>query len=340
MRIERIGLDEWGTALPNAGFEVFHLPDAISVLADHADADCRLYAARKGEETVGLFPIFILERRVGRAVTSPPPGLSVPRLGPIVMPNSPKQHKYEAINNELIDGVLEDVAVEDSRALCRVLTPLAYDDPRPFQWHDLSVTPRFTYVIDLSSHDTMDSLMSEFSRSLRNDMRQRDETDVTISDERREGALRVQADLAERYREQDETLPASRQYVADIVDNLPDRYRAYVARDETGAYLGGILVLYSNDLAYFWLGGVRNSHDGVSVNTLIHRRILEDLFTDPDLSSVEGYDLFGANTERLCEYKAKFGGQLQPYFVAESDSFGMTAAKTAYRLFSGSLSKS
>lgn len=43
------------------------------------------------------------------------------------------------------------------------------------------------------------------------------------------------------------------------------------------------------------------------------------------------YDLMGANTERLCRYKSKFGAELVPYFAVETSSPGMKAAKRAYQ---------
>ena len=340
MRIEQVGFDEWEEQLPNSGFEVFHLPDALSVLEAHADADCRLYAAKKGQETVGLLPVFVEERRVGRMVLSPPPGFSIPRLGPLVMPNSPKSRKREQINQALIGEVLDAVDADASTTLVRILSPLDYTDPRPFSWSGLDLQPKFTYVVDAGEVATLDELMAGFSKSLRNKMRRLEDLDLHIGDERRTGALRIHEDLAARYLEQDETPPTSRRFVEDVVDALDDRYRAYVARDDTGAYRGGILVLYSNDKAYFWQGGARHSYDGISVNTLLHRRILEDILSDPELDSITQYDLVGANTERLCEYKAKFCGDLSEYYVAESSGVGMKTAKTAYRMVSNSFSKS
>lgn len=335
MNVEQIGFEEWSRALPSSGFEVFHAPEALKVVADHADGDCRLYAARKGQETIGLLPVFVNDRVVGKTVTSPPPGLSVPRLGPLLMPNSPKRGKRERLNKSLIKEVLDDVAVDEPTTLFRTLTPLGYDDPRPLAWNDLSIEPRFTYVVDLEGVSDIEDRWSSFSKSLRSEMRKLDELDVTIADEGRDGAHRIYQELRDRYREQSEDPPSKWSFVTDVVTALEDRSRAYVARDSTGRYLGGILVIYSNDRAYFWLGGVRNSYENVSVNTLVHRRIMDDIISDPELEPIQEYDLFGANTERLCEYKAKFDGDLAQYYVAESSGIGMTAAKTTYRFFSG-----
>lgn len=44
-------------------------------------------------------------RSVGTAVTSPP-GFGVPRLGPILLPASPKRPKQERVNPEFTESVL------------------------------------------------------------------------------------------------------------------------------------------------------------------------------------------------------------------------------------------
>jgi hypothetical protein len=331
-------LSEWADALPSSGFEVFQTPDALEVLDAHTDSKLHLYGVFNGDHPVALFPLFVMDRPVGRTVFSPPPDFSVPRMGPILNPNSPKRSKRERINQTLVEGVLDELDGDASTTLFRVLAPLEYEDPRPFQWRDMTVDPKFTYVVRME--DSTEDVLSNFSRSLRREMTSLADLDVTIEREGLDAALRVYDDVVDRYEDQDETAPMTRGFVRDLVRKLNDRVRVYVAREDDGdRYLGGIIALYSNDLAYYWQGGVRRSYESVSVNNLLHYEIIDDLVNDPSLESVSGYDLVGANTERLCEYKGKFGGELSPYYVVESAGPSMTAAKTAYRWFQGSFGK-
>ncbi|WP_049925912.1 GNAT family N-acetyltransferase [Halopiger goleimassiliensis] len=338
MDVERLDLTEWGDALPDRGVEVFHDPDALAVLESHTDAELRLYGAFKGQQTVGLLPVFVADRAVGRTVFSPPLSLGVPRLGPILDPNSPKRRKAERINAALAEGVLEDLEVGRRSTLFRMTCPLGYDDPRPYTWNDCSVEPEFTYVVDLADAEDVDDAMMGFSKSLRNEMRRYDQVDLEIDTEGIGAALRIYDDVVEQYAEFGEEAPMSRQFLRNLLSNLDDdRWRVYVARTPDGEYESGIITLISNDLAYYWQGGVTASYDNVSVNNLLHRAILEDVVTDPELESVTGYDLVGANTERLCEYKGKFNGELRPYYVVESSGPEMTVAKTVYQRMAGSL---
>jgi hypothetical protein len=331
MRIEEIDLDQWTRALPDSGYEVFHRPEALRVLSAHSDADLRLYGAFKGQEPVGLFPAFVDKKAGGKIVTSPPTGMVVPRLGPLLMPTSPKQRKRESVNREFADLLLDTVDADARRSLVRFACPLAFDDPRPFQWAEMDVGQSFTYVLDLDGRSEED-VLSSFSRDLRKEIRQADSTDVEISVEGDSAAGRVYEDVAQRYDEQGETFPADRAYFRDLVDGLEEYSRVYVARDADGSYLGGIVVLYSDDHAAFWQGGVSTSYDGISVNSCLHWRIVSDILEGDAPQDVSGYDLVGANTPRLSRYKAKFGADLVPYYTVESSGAEMSLAKRAYSL--------
>ena len=334
MEIRQLSLDTWADALPSDGFEVFHTPAALRVLDDHGSGELRLYGGFKGDRPVGLFPVILREQSVGRAVLSPPPGFSIPRLGPLVMPASPKRRKREKVNSEFTEAVLDDVDAGGSLTLFRAVCPTSYPDPRPFVWSDLSLDTRFTYHLPIDG-DT-ESLRSSFSKSLRREIRDAEELDVTVERGGTEPVGRIYGRTSERYAEQDRGFALDRPYVDDLTEALAaeDRCRTYVVRDADGAFLSGVVVLYSDDAAYFWLGGTRTVHEGTGVNGLLHWRIIEDIAAGVPRESVDTYDLMGANTERLCRYKSKFGASLRPYYALESNGAGMAAAKTAYRLVS------
>ncbi|WP_232688872.1 GNAT family N-acetyltransferase [Halobacterium zhouii] len=330
MRVEQLSREEYSDALPSSGFEVFHTPDALGALDRHTDAELRLYGGFKGDRPVALWPTFVNERPVGTTITSPPPGMGVPRLGPLTMPASPKRRKQEKVNREFTSEVLSDLGADGRGTAFRAICGANYPDPRPFVWDEFSVTPGFTYVLDLEDADT-EEVKRSFSKSLRREIRDAEDLDVAVTVEGVDGAREVYETTRERYEEQDRTLSPEWPYVEDLVESLDDRARVYVARDDDGEFLGGITALYSNDHAYFWQGGTRAVHDGVSVNGLLHWHIVSDLVTESP-NGATGYDLMGANTERLCQYKAKFGADLQPYWTVETDGAGMGALKTAYRM--------
>lgn len=332
MRVERVDSEQWTRALPAEGAEVFHTPEALAVLDEHAPGELVRLAGFKGDRPAALLPAFVEERPVGRTVMSPPPSMNVPRLGPLVMPASPKRRKREKLNSEFVESAVERLRADAPGTLFRVVCPTGYTDPRSFEWAGMSVAPRFTYTIETEGTDP-EELLSGVSRSLRREIRDAREADVTITTEGTEGARQVHRATEARYHEQGRSYPLEWAYVRDLTRELAavDRCRVYVAR-AGGEFLTGVTVLYSDDAAYFWQGGTRTTHDGVSVNSLLHWRVIEDIVTDPPRESVTRYDLMGANTERLCRYKGKFGGRLVPYYAVETGGPAMELAKRAYQL--------
>lgn len=331
MRVEYLELADWSDELPATGFEVFHTPSALSVLSDHVSGELRLYGGFKGQQAVGLFPLVVQDRSVGTAVFSPPPGYGIHRLGPIVMPTSPKQRKRERVNQRFTEAVLKAIGIDDSLTLFRAICNAEYTDPRPYAWANLDVETKFTYVLDVAD-ESQDDVLTSFSKSLRREIRDGEDLDVRIEREGIQGARAVYDDTVRRYEEQDRSFPLSWPYVRDLVTALEDRARVYVARTPEGKFLSGITVLYSNDVGYFWQGGTRATYDNVSINSLLHWHVIRDIIEDPPYDSVTGYDLMGANTERLCQYKSKFGAELVPYYVTESSGAGMEMAKRAYQM--------
>jgi len=334
MRLERLPLSEWANVLPARGFEPFHRAEALRVVDDHTGGDLHLFAGYKGQNPVALLPVFVQRRSVGSMVTSPPPGLSIPRLGPILMPASPKRSKRERLNRQFADHVVEELGLDGSRTLFRMIGNTGYTDPRPYCWADFEVKTAFTYTLDVEEQSA-DELLSSCSKSLRREIRDVRQRDVTVDTEGLSGAKAVYEQTATRYDQQDEPFQLSWPYVRDLFEALDQRARTYVARDPDGAFLSGITVLCSNDAAYFWQGGARGEYDGTTVNSYLHWRIVEDLIEEPPVESVTSYDLMGANTDRLCQYKSKFGASLEPYYTVESAGAGMELAKLAYRTMTG-----
>lgn len=332
MHIEEIDLDEWDRLLPATGFEVFHRAATLRVLDEHSDSELRLYGAFKGQEPVGLIPLFVRRNRLGTAVTSPPPSMGIPRLGPLVMSNSPKQRKREKVNQTFVDELIDETGVDASRTLFHLECPLSYTDPRPFDWAGMDVRQQFTYVLDLAD-TTAEEVSAGFSSDLRKEIRRAEDTDMTVSVEGTEAAMEIYDEIEARFDEQGEQFDLSASQFHDLVDALGERCRVYVARDPSDRYLGGIVVPYSNDTASYWQGGVRNEYQDVSVNSTLHWAVISDII-DGEGPDVDGYDLVGANTPRLCQYKGKFGADLRPYYTVESAGVEMAVAKRAYRMVS------
>lgn len=331
MELEELSLSEWEETLPDDGFGVFHTPEALRVIDEHAAGELRLFGGFKGEQAIGLLPVFVRERSGFRLVLSPPTGFGIRELGPVLMPTSPKRRKQEKVNREFTRQVIEAVGADDPRTLFRMSCGTWYGDPRSYRWNGFRIEPVFTYRLDLESV-APDEVLNSFSKSLRREIRDGEDTDISIGVRGMDGARKVYEATQDRYAEQGKGLALSWGFMRDLLESLGDRARVYVAESADGEFLSGIVVLYSNDTAYFWKGGARRSHRNLSVNSLLHWRIINDVITDPPRESVHRYDFHTANNERLVRYKSKFGGELVPHYRVESTGMPMAVAKRAYRM--------
>ena len=330
LRLATLSLSEWDEHLPDAGFEAFHTAEGLSVLERHSPYELHLFGGFRGDQLVALLPLFRRQGPLGTtAVASPPPGMGVPSLGPLLLEPSPKRSKRERVNGAFTSAVLDALDL-DARSLFFQLCSPTYGDPRPYRRHGLSIEPAFTYRIRVEGRDPED-LLASFSRSRRREIRDVRKSDVTVERGGIEGCQRIYEATRRRYAEQGEQFWGDWAYVSDVVESLGERARVYCARDGSGEHLGGVVALYSNDAAYFWLGGSKTSREDICVNSLLHWEILTDIATDPTIPSVAAYDLVGAATERLSRYKSKFGPDLVPYYKVTSHPLKMRLAEAAYR---------
>ncbi len=331
MRFEQLALSEWDEVLPESGFGVFHTAAALGVLDEYVPGELRLLGAFKGQEPVGLFAAFIREKLNVRLVLSPPPGYGVRELGPLLYPVSPKRNKQERLNREFSEEIIDAVGADRMNTLFRMSTVPSYQDARPFQWAGFNVNPSYTYQLELNGTGP-DELLQSFTKSLRRDIRNGEKSDVVIRTGETEMDLRrIYESIQSRYDDQEKNFLPSWEYVREMVNALGDRARVYVAESDTGEFLSGLVVLYSNDTAYFWKGGTGRSDHRFSINSLLHWRAITDIQNDHVEYPITQYDFHTANNERIVQYKSKFNSKLVPHYRIESKGFAMTAVKEAYR---------
>lgn len=332
MQVEELGFSEWEDGLPAKGFDVFHLPEALRVIDRHTSGNLHLFGGYQGNELVGLCPVHLSSQLGVNVLTSPPLGFGIGRLGPVIMSSSPKQRKRETINKRFVRGIIETTNATNRTSLVRFACSPTFSDPRPFKWNGFDITPQFTYCIDLANTSADEVLMS-FSRDLRREIRNQDEVDFTIRIAGADAAEQIIQSMAERFKEQGLRNPLSWDFVGDLINSLENRVRVYAAESAAGEFISGMIILYSNETAYFWKGGTKVENTDVSPNSLLHWQVIEDILTDPNLEEITKYDLYSANNERLVGYKSGFGGSLNRYYVVESNSPLTSVAKGVYRMY-------
>jgi len=325
VRFEGAFETEWNDLLERMpGRSPFHRAEALSVLAEHAGQRLHPLVGYKGQEPVGLFPVFTTERGPIRAVFSPPPRLKVSYLGPVVAdlsgmsPNSAERRR-----RRFVDAALQWLTEEFEPRYANVRTAPTFEDPRPFDWAGFDVTPRFTYEVDLTPGP--DALLDAFSRDARSNIWNAEDT-CSIHAGEADDLPQIVDQVRTRYEEQGLGFPVSNAYVCDLHEALPERaVRPYVCTVD-GDFAGGSIVLDDGERVYGWLGSVVPDIDH-DVNDLLHCHVIRTAAEEGRTA----YDLVGANDARLSRFKSKFAPQLRRYHELSRAGPGTALAERVYR---------
>lgn len=319
---------EWNSlAEQSPGSTPFHRFALLEVIADHAGATLYPLVGYKGQEPVGIFPIFVVKKGPVSTAFSPPPSLKITYLGPALLNVAKlKPSKAERRNRRFVEAALDHLEERAGPRYVHVRTNTRYDDTRPFTWNGFESSPHFTYVVDLA--DGPDALFDRFSRDARKNVRDARDADCVVEERGVEAARTIVDQVRKRHEEQDQWYPLTTEFVADLYEHAPDGVvRPYVCEVE-GEAVGGSLTLEAGDTAYGWQGVVKPDVD-LDVNDVVHWHVINDV-ADRDVTR---YDLVGANKPRLSRYKSKFAPTLETYQSLEKSSPGMSlAAKTYKRL--------
>lgn len=303
---ERAGLEEWNDLLARSPERTpYHRSEFLTTCAEYSNCRLRPYVGYKGEEPIGLFPVFELSRGPFAAAFSPPPELKIPYLGPALVPTPGiKRRKLEQRNRNFVEAVLDRVGDDVAPRFTQVRTSPAYTDDRPFLWEGHEATKRYTYTVDLTPSE--EDLIMAFSKDARRNVRTDEPYEVFQGDV--DDLKRVLEAVRERHDEQNIELSLPESFAVDLFRRLPDDCMTVHVCTQRGTFCGGEITLQDDDTVYGWLAAGDHSCD-LPVNDVVCWHVMRE-------SKREGYgtyDMIGANDPRLSSYKSKFGPELDSY---------------------------
>jgi len=320
-------LDRWnGYVERSPQGTLCHELEALRVQADHAGATVHPLIGFKGQEPVGLFPVFEIRKQFVTTAFSPPPHLRVPYLGPAFLNMAKlKQRKREQRRQRFMDGCFEWIETELNPTYSHVRTATAFEDARPFKWQEYDVTPEYTYVVDLTRDE--DDLLMSFSSDARSNIRNTDDDAYEITVGGPEERRLIHEQVKNRYESQGISFGVPVEFVLDLAEHSPNGHvRPYTLRVD-GEFVGGILALEYGDTTGRWMGGVRTDADvDLPTNDLLDWAIMQDGLE----RGLKTYDLVGADTRRINRYKAKFNPELRTYYSLENGKWGMQTIASLY----------
>ena len=319
--------DDWNRYVDRSSSTMpLHRFEALLTIAEASNTNLHPLVGRKGQEPVGILPLF--EKRKGpfQFVYSPPTELQIPYLGPALIGTEQlKQRKAEKWNHRFIGGCIEWIDENLDADHVDVRTTDRFPDARSFIWNGFDVEPAYTYVVDITPGK--DELLQRFSSGARRRIVNADTDAYTIEEDGENAIRQVLRQLQRRHENNsDETYTGvDPEFAVDLYDALPEgQFRPYVCRvnDE---FAGGILTFESHDTVYTWRGGAKPDLD-LPVNELTDWKIMREAAE----RGKTRYDFVGAMKPRLCEYKAKFAPEPKLLYMARRKSQRMQVLSTVY----------
>lgn len=318
----------WNRLVDRADYtDAMHQWEALSVLADHADSTVHRLVGRKGQEPVGVFPVF--ERQIGpvTAAFSPPPSLRIVYLGPgLLNMDKLSQRKTERRQRRFLDGVFEWLADAVDPDYFHGRTGPGYPDVRPFTWADCTVSPTYTYQVDITAPES--ELLDRFSRDARSNVRDAEDIDYDFGERGPDAIDRVLEQVRARYESQGITFGVTREFVRDLYEQTHEgTVRPYTCRID-GEFVGGILTFATGDRIARWQGGVKPAEDrDLAVNDVLDWEVMR---AGRELGC-NTYDLVGADSARISQYKSKFDPELVPFYDVERANWLGSVAARVYK---------
>jgi hypothetical protein len=289
---------------------VFHQFDWLKLMEKYTQTRLILLACLDGDEIVALIPFFYEEKSSGlfRKLTSPPYPTGVPYLGPI-FPHSDRCgiSKWEKRLNGFQKTLNEFIFSEVKPHSFYISTSIKFRDIRQFLWSGYDVLPRYTYVGDIS---LLSSVWNRFNSSTRRSIRKAEKADLIIEEGNEKDYRFLINSLVRRYKEQGKKFDLPEDYLFDIYNKFyPSHLKVFVCKHK-GNIVGGHVILIFKDTASFWLGGVRPRDEKVNVNAFIIWKVIQWC----NQRDIKYFDLIGANTPSVSNFKAQFGFDLKLYF--------------------------
>ncbi|WP_253737449.1 GNAT family N-acetyltransferase [Halohasta salina] len=302
----------------------FHRAESLGVMADYADARLHPYVGYKGQEPVGIFPLFELSKGPVTAAFSPPPKQKISYLGPALVTLNGKQRRREKTNSRFIAACLDELDATVDPSFVHLRTATGYTDSRPFVWAGFEPTTRYTYEVDLDRSE--DDLLAAFSSDARSNITGTDADAYEIS---RGGVVEIRRTirrLQQRHAEQDVAFEITPEFVVDLWRELPDDVFRIYACHRGDRFVGGHITLETGDTVYGWQSW-GDMDAPIPVNDLLDWAIISSARE----RGLERYDLVGANNERISKYKAKFAPELRTYQTLQRGTPVLTLAAEVYK---------
>jgi lipid II:glycine glycyltransferase (peptidoglycan interpeptide bridge formation enzyme) len=305
---------------------IFHTLDWLRIAEKHTNSKLYPLIGMKGEKVVGVFPIFYKKKGQLKMVFSPPPKTGIPYLGPVLSGyDTLKQEKKESL---IIDFYTEvDNFIQDNLKPHYIYfqLPPGLIDCRPFKWLGYQANPAYSYLLDISVG--LSELEAKFSLQARRNIKKAEKDGLSAELGSEEELEILYSMLSNRYVKQGRNIPISKGYLLDLFNSFfPENFKVFVVRHQDEMVSSGIKLCYK-DRIIDWIGQPKTTIR--TANDFLHWSVMKWGFE----RKLNYYEILGANTQSICQFKSKFNPSLEIYFeIKKATTIGAIAEKLYMKL--------
>lgn len=315
-------LKNWDMIIETSPYgTIFHTFDWLKIIEKHTGSKLYPLIGLKGEKVIGFFPVFHKKKSLVKMVFSPPPKVGIPYMGPVLLGyDKLKQEKKESVIMDFVTGVDNFIHNNFKPGYIYFELPPGLIDCRPFKWLGYQVEPMYGYLLDISVG--LSDLESKFSIQARRNIKKAEKDGMRIELGFKEELLVLYDRLYGRYEEQERKIPISKDYLLDVFDKFnPKNLKVFIIRYQDDIISGGIKLCYKERIID-WIGQPKTTVR--TANDFLHWGVMKWGIEH----KLNYYEILGANTLSISQFKSKFNPSLDIYFgIKKATIFGIVAEK-------------
>ena len=321
----------WDTLIEASPYgTIFHTLDWLRIAEKNTNSKLYPLIGLKGEEVIGLFPIFYEKKGPLKMVFSPPPKAGIPYMGSVLLGyDKLKQEKKESLITDFYTEVDKFIHDNFKPDYIYLKLPPGLIDCRPFKWLGYQAKPIYSYLLDISVG--LSELEANFSIQARRNLKKAEKDGLSFELGSEEELEILYSMLYARYAEQERRIPIFKDYLLDVFNKFfPENFKVFVVRHQDEIVSGGVKLCYK-DRVIDWIGQPKTTIR--TANDFLHWGVIKWGIENES----HYYEILGANTQSICQFKSKFNPSLEIYFEIKKSTIIGTIAEKLYTKVKGYL---
>jgi len=304
---------------------IFHQYEWLKLMEKYTNTKLNLLIATHGGEVFAGIPLFLQESYAGliKRILSPPYPTMVHYLGPIFLGYDRWKENLRQYRLRRFQEKLDEYLKTINPHSILIVTPPNMPDMRSLLQAGYSVTPKYTYVADVSD---LKLVWKGFKKKLRSSIMKAERNGLRIEEADITGYNLVTHLLSNRLKEKGQKLEVSSEYLLEVYKTYyPRNLRVFVCKHEQ-EQIGGLVSTQHKDKVAIWLCAAERSAKAASPTDLLYWETIKWTYEN-------GY--------RYCEilfaesqvgYKSKYNFGLAPYFSARKMRKGYGLLANTYNV--------